>query len=143
MFHFGQIRPHSSGKGTVGEFSLHVQCAWRLDQAQRIITGSEDLWEFGGLGDAPDNWNPSEGGFTVLDRELDELLRGYDKDTRSSMNLTDKLIVTSVSANQSGDVTIHMKGDYCLRLFPTSPTSEAWRFFASSDKTHLVFPPEK
>ena len=29
-FQFGQIRPHPSGKGTVGDFALHVQCPWRF-----------------------------------------------------------------------------------------------------------------
>ena len=29
-FQFEPIRPHPSGKGTVGNFELHVQCPWRI-----------------------------------------------------------------------------------------------------------------
>jgi hypothetical protein len=25
---FGNVRPHPNGKGTVGEYALHVSCAW-------------------------------------------------------------------------------------------------------------------
>ena len=44
-FQFGEIRPHPSGKGTIGEFALHVQCPWRLVTATQVITGSADYYE--------------------------------------------------------------------------------------------------
>jgi hypothetical protein len=42
--HFGDIRPHPSGEGTVGAYTLHVQCPWRLDRPNGTVTGSGDLW---------------------------------------------------------------------------------------------------
>ncbi len=30
VFHFGKVRPAANGKGTVGEYALHIQCPWRL-----------------------------------------------------------------------------------------------------------------
>jgi len=44
-FQFGEIRPHPSGKGTVGDFALHVQCPWRLVTTTQVLTGSADYYE--------------------------------------------------------------------------------------------------
>src|ERR1700722_104032 len=44
-FQFGKIRPNPSGKGTVGDFALHVQCSWRLVTNDHILTGSADYYE--------------------------------------------------------------------------------------------------
>jgi hypothetical protein len=46
VLHFGNIRAHSSGKGTVGDYALHVQCPWRLDgpligSSSRLIPAPE------------------------------------------------------------------------------------------------------
>jgi hypothetical protein len=29
-FHFGVVGPHSSVEGTVDQYALHIQCAWRI-----------------------------------------------------------------------------------------------------------------
>lgn len=44
-FQFGALRPHPSGRGTLGEYALHIQCPWRLTQSGHIVTGSEDYYE--------------------------------------------------------------------------------------------------
>ena len=52
VLHFGTIRPHSSGEGTVADCALHVQCPWRLDSPKGTVTGRDDLWEYAGPGGA-------------------------------------------------------------------------------------------
>jgi hypothetical protein len=42
-FHFGPIRVVEGG--TVGDYALHVQCPWRIEGSQGIVTGRSDLWE--------------------------------------------------------------------------------------------------
>jgi hypothetical protein len=40
---FGPLRP--AGRGTVGDLALHVQCPWRIDGSDGVVTGRGDLWE--------------------------------------------------------------------------------------------------
>ncbi len=70
--HFGEIRPHHSGEGTVGDYVLHVQCAWRLDGPQGTVTGRDDLWIYAGPGERPAAWS-YEDGLSLQDRELANL----------------------------------------------------------------------
>ena len=42
--HFGPIRPHASGEGTVADYALHIQCPWRIDSPGGTFTGRDDLW---------------------------------------------------------------------------------------------------
>jgi hypothetical protein len=42
-FQFGILRPVD--RGSVGDFALHVQCPWRIDGPDGIVTGRLDLWE--------------------------------------------------------------------------------------------------
>ena len=39
---FGSLRP--GGGGSVGDFALHIQCPWRIDGPDGIVTGRLDLW---------------------------------------------------------------------------------------------------
>jgi hypothetical protein len=43
VLHFGGIRVHPSGKGTVGTYALHAQCTWRFNGPGGKITGRDDL----------------------------------------------------------------------------------------------------
>jgi hypothetical protein len=58
--HFGAIRIHPSGTGTVADYALHVQCPWRLDGPNGTVTGRDDLWEYAGPGQRPPNWSPDD-----------------------------------------------------------------------------------
>ena len=47
VLHFGTIRPHPSGEGTVADYALHVQCPWRMDSQAQVIASREancDAW---------------------------------------------------------------------------------------------------
>jgi hypothetical protein len=61
VLHFGDIRPHPSGDGTVGAYALHVQCPWRLDGPTGTVTGDGDLWVYAGTGERPESWSYDDG----------------------------------------------------------------------------------
>src|SRR5689334_17164863 len=46
MFHFGDLQPVAGRHGIamVGEYRLHVQCAWRIASDARIIVASRDRY---------------------------------------------------------------------------------------------------
>src|SRR5688572_31230515 len=43
IFHFGEIR--RVGEGKIGRYALHIQCPWRIEHDDYILTGRTDLWE--------------------------------------------------------------------------------------------------
>jgi len=141
VLHFGDIRAHRSGKGTVGAYGLHVQGPWRLDGPIGTVTGSEDLYEYVGPGERPANWS-YEDGPSLQDQRLDDLLGPRDGSTRSWVNLTDRLIVTAAHQTNRGDVTLELTGGHAILLFPASAGREAWRLIASGAKDHVIFPEE-
>ena len=42
-FQFGTLR--AVERGSVGDFALHVQCPWRIEGPDGIVTGRMDIWE--------------------------------------------------------------------------------------------------
>lgn len=137
VFHFGEVRRHHWGKGTVGVYALHVQCPWRIVGPGRLLTGSSDRFV------AP----PGESGVDQKDvragnlqeMRLAELLEGYDDATKSHVNATAGLVVTSVTADRYCSLDIMFSGGIHLQLFPDGSAEEDWRFFATEDDSpHLV-----
>jgi len=139
VVHFGEIRPHPSREGTVGDYALHVQCPWRFDGPVGTITGRDDLWEYAGPGERPDNWS-YEDGSSPQDERLSHFF-ARDERTGSWVNERDRFRVTGVEQMERGEVRVVFLDGYALRVFPASHTGEAWRFFApGKDADHLIFP---
>jgi hypothetical protein len=137
VFHFGAIKPHHRGKGTVGAYALHLQCPWRLVGRDGIITGSSDRNEPPANGAEIDRNDARTG--TLQDVRLAALFGGYDLETRSHINATGGLVVTAVTADHFGSVDVSLTGDVRLQLFPDGSLGEDWRFFdASGEKPHFV-----
>lgn len=136
-FQFGTIYRHPSGEGTVGDYALHIQCAWRLVAPDRIVTGSADYYE-PATNAAEVNLEDHLSGNRQRER-LRELLGGYDRSTRSLVNETDMLVVTAVRPDQWGGLEIDLSGGFCLHLFPNGSRGEDWRFFCpTGEHEHLV-----
>jgi hypothetical protein len=129
VLHFGDIRPHASGEGTVGDYALHVQCPWRFDGPRGTITGCDDLWEYAGPGERPLNWS-YEDGLSVQDQRWGTLFV-RDESTRSWINERDRFVVNRTELSKRGDVTLELSEGYEIVLFPASYRSEAWRLFAT------------
>jgi len=139
VLHFGEIRPHPSGEGTIGSHALHVQCPWRLDGPNGTVTGCDDLWDYAGPGESPPNWS-YEDGLSLQDQRLRALFE-RDERTRSWVNVSNRFAVTAAEQSPRGDIRLELSGGYAMLIFPASCRREAWRFFApGSDDEHLIFP---
>ena len=140
VLHFGDIRPHASGDGTVGDYAFHIQCPWRFEGPAGIITGRDDLWDYAGPGERPRRWS-YEDGFSLQDvRWAEYFVR--DEETNSWVNATDRFVVNRADQSELGDVTLFFSDGYRLLVFPAGSRGEAWRFFAPGSDHHLVFPAE-
>jgi hypothetical protein len=153
VLHFGTIREVDTGgskagkrvdkKGSVGDFSLHIQCPWRIEKSDGIITGRGDLYISAETGeyfdDAVDDNSFYKQGKSLQDKKVGELLQGIDPITGSYMNITNFLVVESVTADSFGGATLYLSGDYRLVIFPSSSKGEHWRLFqAATNEKHFV-----
>jgi hypothetical protein len=138
VLHFGDIRPHASGEGTVGAYALHVQCPWRLDGPIDTLTGRDDLWEYAGPGERPSGWT-YEDGLSLQDKRLGEFMGSRDERTRSWVNQGVRHFVLSAQQTNLGDVTLELTGGSAIRLFPARSSGEAWRLFAPGSARHTIF----
>lgn len=138
IFHFGEVRTFKNG--TVGDYALHVQCPWRVEGPDGIVTGSDDLWEPAEISEGfdRDSWD-NETGENLQDRKIGDLLGGYDPSTRSFVNPTDRLIVETLDADGGGGVTVVLSGNFRLLVFPDGTRHESWRLLQpATDKPHFV-----
>jgi hypothetical protein len=136
-FQFGEIRPHPSGKGTVGDFALHVQCPWRLVTTTQVLTGSADYYEPAVEGE---DVNLDDHQSDNLQRKrLQALFQTYDAETRSLINQSDSLTVISLHADRFGGLDLELSGGVRLQVFPDGSRGENWRFFSpGNDKSHFI-----
>jgi hypothetical protein len=137
-FHFGEVR--AVDRGTVGEYTLHVQCPWRLEGPGGIVTGRADLWHPADVNERPDwdTWDYDKDE-NLQDRRLADFLGGYDPVTRSPVNRTGHLVVEGLDADDCGGLTVRLSGGYRLVLFPAGTRGEDWRFMGPGDlESHFV-----
>jgi hypothetical protein len=138
IFHFGQIRPVENG--TAGEYALHIQCPWRIEGPQGIVTGRSDLWE-------PieshenidwDSWDYENDG-NLQDKLIGALLGEYDPQTDSYVNNSNQFVVEDVQADKYGGFSIALSTGYRIAIFPAGSRAEDWRIFCpESDALHFV-----
>jgi hypothetical protein len=137
-FQFGKIRPHPSGKGTIGDFALHVQCPWRLVTNDGILTGSADYYEPAVESEEVDVDDGRSGNLQL--KRLGEVFRTYDQETRSLINDADALIVAAIHSDRLGGIVLDFSGGFRLEVFPNGSRGEDWRFFSpkKEDQDHFV-----
>jgi hypothetical protein len=144
---FGDTEARKSG-GVVGQYALHVQCPWRLENDAGVITGSDDLFEPYERAEQPGESFDWEKGDSLQERVLRDLLKGYDANTKQIVNSTNLLTVETVLADSSGGFCLSLSGGYRFLVFPNSTRREAWRLFipskdgAESTQKHFVVPHE-
>ena len=116
----------------VGEFTLHVSTAWRITNANGIVTGSQDYFHPAGEFDDDFNYDSFDPfcDRNRVDAAIEILLVNNDKN----------LVVSSVVADQYGSVALIFEGGYSLEIIPMdSIDRERWRFFSEiSDEKHFV-----
>jgi len=114
VFHFGTMR--KVGNGAVGEFALHVQCPWRIQAKDRIVTSRHDLFDPAEVTEDFDwkswDWDGNE---TLQDKLVSEFLEEK------------KPTVEAILTDTCGGATLNLSGGYELVLFPAGTKSEDWR----------------
>ena len=134
-FHFGPIKRVKNG--TVGDYALHIQCAWRLEDQNGIITGRTDLWE--PAENTPDfDWDKwdYDKDENLQDSRLSSILGGYDPETHSFMNNSDLLVVENLHTDNYGGVILFLSGGYRLVIFPAESQGENWRLLVPDTEAH-------
>jgi hypothetical protein len=138
IFQFGPIRKVE--QGSIGDYALHIQCPWRIEGPQGIVTGRSDLWEPADASPEIDwkNWNYDRDE-NLQDKCVGGWLGSYDPQTRSFVNESDQLVVEAVQADIYGGAMIILSGSYRLVLFPAGTRGEDWRIFQpGTDEPHFV-----
>ena len=135
---FGQRRtiPDFQGKPKeVGEYALHVQCAWRFVQGEKVLVGNRDLYYPRGYRDTkeeiPKEFNWDVQGANRCDEMLAVLFAGGAK----------QYVIQRVEVGQAGELALLMESGLTLQIFPNdSLEGEHWRIFRpGSDERHSVF----
>lgn len=123
VFHFGGVTVAEDGRGSFGQFALHVQCPWRIEGPDGIVTSRTDLWQPADP-DANIDWDTwdCDKDENLQDLRIASLLGGYDAATRSLIHATDLLVVEGVDPDEYGGATI--SGGYRLVLFPSGSAGE-------------------
>ncbi|HEV8181890.1 MAG TPA: hypothetical protein VGQ61_05925 [Candidatus Angelobacter sp.] len=119
----------------VGEYALHVQCAWRFVQGETVVAGNRDLYYPRGYKDPKDeipkefNWDVQ--GANRCDEVLAELFAGGAK----------QYVVVRIQPGHAGELALLLEGDLTLQIFPNdSLEGEHWRLFRpGSDAPHWVY----
>lgn len=136
-FQFGAVRPHPSGRGAVGQYALHIQCPWRLVGSEGIVTGSTDYYEPAEEDQEVDLKDVQAG--NRQRKHLTGLLGGYDSNTRSLVNNSDRFVVEGVLVDDCNGLDLTLSGGFHLQIFPCGSIGEDWRFFApGTDDDHVV-----
>jgi hypothetical protein len=124
-FQFGQLR--AVDRSSVGDFALHLQCPWRIEGPDGLVTGRLDLWE-PVEDNAPydENWN-----YEKSPNLQDALVKQW--------LAQNELVVASVDADEFGGAAISFSQGFVLRLFPAGTRGEDWRWFQPNrGARHLV-----
>jgi hypothetical protein len=130
-FQFGERRTVKGFRGMakeVGEYALHVQCAWRIRHGDQVVVGSRDLYvppEASEAGVDDFNWDVQ--GANRRDKRIAELFQ----------NETRQFMVKQVQVGEAGSFTITLDHEYALDVFPDdSLDDEHWRIFQPSKEAH-------
>ncbi|HEV8492919.1 MAG TPA: hypothetical protein VGR76_11640 [Candidatus Angelobacter sp.] len=135
---FGQRQTIQDFRGKpreVGEYALHVQCAWRFAQNEKVLVGNRDLYYPRGYKnpreEIPRDFNWDVQGANRCDEVLATLFAGGTK----------QFVVQRVETRQAGELALLLEGGLTLQIFPNdSLEGEHWRLFRpGSDAPHWVY----
>lgn len=117
----------------VGEYALHVQCAWRFAQNDKVVVGSNDLYYPAGYRDINEE-PPPEFDWARDSNRRDELLASLFE------NGAREFVVQRVDVGVAGALHLVFAGGSCLDVLPDdSLDREHWRLFRPGiDEPHLV-----
>ncbi|MGV8864838.1 MAG: hypothetical protein ACOH2T_27240 [Pseudomonas sp.] len=129
----GELRQRQTPLGRTvetGEWALHIQCAWRIGNAQGIYTGRSDYWQPPEAVESDaviESWNPELGN-----------LRDSRMSAWIAQRQTSPAKVQSVSSDCFAGIRLHFDDGYTLEVFSDSSSDEDWRLIAWDGDEHLV-----
>ena len=125
--------PRKGQKSEVGEYGLHVQCAWRIRGPSGIVVASGDRYYPAGtaLSAKDDNWDWSAPGANRSDERIRQWLEAGPYE------------VERVSADTTGGIMLSFSRGFALDVFPDNSLdgeySELWRLLRPGDlSSHFV-----
>jgi hypothetical protein len=135
LLQFGELREISARDGgthAVHEWTVQVQCPWRITQGTRIVVAYRDFY----YSDVPlKNLDVmSKSRFNTV---LDTLCKEFELNPPR---------VSSVEADDTGGFSLRLNADYRLEVFPAENTESGkhWRIFEPGILGRsFVFPPSE
>jgi len=116
----------------VGDYAIHIQCAWRIVDSERIIVASRDMYEpVGELEEVPADFDWDVQGANRCDERVSALL---------ALHTQRPLQVIAIAADVYGGFQLILSEGYALQVFPNASCSgEHWRLFKpGTDEDHFV-----
>jgi hypothetical protein len=128
-----QVARRRGGTKSVGDWAIHVQCAWRLCRCGRIVVAYRDYYHCLD-GNALDDWDSP--GKSRFDQAVEALNAEFDESPPS---------VVAPTGDDVGGFSLTMTHDYRLDAFPDSSNKggrpESWRVFEPQmGRKHFVVP---
>lgn len=124
--------PKENKSQIASEYSLHIQCQWRIRKGTQVLIGHRDLRT---PKDYPENLD-------IEDFDYDEIGSSrFDMLCEEFQDIFSQLKVDSANANELGELTIFFEKDYILETFiDSSLDTENWRLFLRNreDLPHWV-----
>lgn len=115
----------------IGEFTLHLQCPWRITNGSAILLGSSDVYEPADKTvDFNEDFNWEKAGANMRDAKLQILL-------------SKPLVVEAVEVDTFGGFSLLFKNGMMLSAFPASSSkdeyNEHWRLLDNRPETKQHF----
>jgi hypothetical protein len=124
-----QFGKHKGTERTVDDYTLHVQCVWRVSGASGIIVASRDRYVPSGDPDqVPPGWRWDRPGANRCDERIAAWLQDAS------------YVVESIITDASGGLRLNFADAFALEVFPDdSLDDEHWRLLRPSrDLPHFV-----
>jgi len=116
----------------VGDFALHIQCFWRLCNAQKIIVASGDrFYPRGDPFKEAEDFDWTEPHVNRCDEKLEAIFQSVE---------AEQLIVQAVRSDKYGGFRLFFRSSLKLEVYiDDTVATEKWRFFRPySDEGHFI-----
>ena len=124
-----EVIDHKQQAKMIGEYALHIQCAWRVVNSKCVVVGSQDRYVPSGDPDQEiDDFDWDVEGANRCDEQVAQLL-----------NNKKSLVVIGVEIGSIGSFRLILDNDYVLEVFPNnSLEDEYWRLFQPYTESERV-----
>lgn len=130
---FGKLVKRKNSRGIydeIAEYSLHIQCPWRIVRNNVIVIASQDIYIPKTNIEWTEDFDWDVQGENIFDEKTNQFFSNYN----------DNLIVSRVLVDEYGGLEIDFNDEFKLQIFPSaSVDEEVWRFFKTKDlNSHFV-----